>query len=246
MNNRPRAHKEEKSWGAERWNSGPWGARQWGHAPSISFRKWVLACNSRARPKGATSTAPPGRMQCFQTKQINNQYIFWVPSFSRLCQHSHGGRRTWHKGPFLDPTVVLFMVGHYTHKVIFLIRIKFFSLKIGSLISVQESWRSWGQIHMNLRERRASVKERNKVRKRKKGNPSVLRRCLCIEACGSRLGPPAAQLLKSSRGVTLTPGLERDAHSGAPLPTYQTGPSVVEPMNLYFNNLVSWFWCAQI
>ena len=124
-------------------------------------------------------------------------------------------------------------------QVFFLIRIKSFSLKTDSLISIQDSWRSWGQIHMNLRERRASVKERNKVRKRKKGNPSVLRRCLCIEACGSRLGPPAAQLLKSSRGVTLSLELERDAHSGDPLPTYQIGLSAVEPKKLYFNNLVS-------
>ena len=129
----------------------------------------MLACNSRAHTKAATSTAPPGRMQCFQTKQINNPYIFWVLSFSRLCQHSHGGRRAWHKGAFLDPTVVLFVVDHYTHKVFFLIRIKSFSLKIGSPISVQDSWRSWGQIHMNLRERRASVKKETKLGKGRKG-----------------------------------------------------------------------------
>ena len=131
-------------------------------------------------------------------------------------------------------------------QVFFLIRIKSFSLKTDSLISIQDSWRSWGHIHMNLRERRASVKERNKVRKRKKGNPSVLR-AVCAQRCvGSSLGSPAVQFLKSSRGITLSPELARDAHSGDPLPTYQIGPSAVEPKKLYFNNLVSWFWCAQI
>ena len=199
-------------------------------------------------PAPREKQAPRLRGECRASIQANkNRYIFWALPFSRLCKHSHGGRWTWHNGAFLDPSVVLFVVGHYTHKVFFLIRIKSFSLKVGSLVSVQDSWRSWGQIHMDLGERRASVKERNKVRKRQKGNPSVLRQFVHRGVCTLAWCPPPPQgSFWKQQGRHPHWKLERNAHSGAPLQTYQIRPSAVEPMNLYFNNLVSWFSCAQI
>lgn len=158
MNNRPQAHKEEKSWGAERWYSGPWGARQV-KACSKPSRSGSGCWHATPEPAPREQQALRLRGECRASNQANkNRYVFWALPFSRLCKHSHGGRWTWHQGAFLDPTVVLFVAGHYTHKVVFLIRIKSFGLKLGSLVSVQDSW---GQIHMDLRERRASVKERN-------------------------------------------------------------------------------------
>lgn len=151
-------------------------------------------------PAPREKQAPRLRGECRASIQANkNRYIFWALPFSRLCKLSHGGRWTWHNGAFLDPSVVLFVVGHYTHKVFFLIRIKSFSLKVGSLVSVQDSWRSWGQIHMDLGERRASVKERNKVRKRQKGNPSVLRQFVHRGVCTlAWCPPPPGQFLKAA------------------------------------------------
>lgn len=164
-------------------------------------------------PAPREKQAPRLRGECRASIQANkNRYIFWALPFSRLCKHSHGGRWTWHNGAFLDPSVVLFVVGHYTHKVFFLIRIKSFSLKVGSLVSVQDSWRSWGQIHMDLGERRASVKERNKVRKRQKGNPSVLRQFVHRGVCTLAWCPPPPRAVsESSRGATLTGSL-REMH----------------------------------
>ena len=182
MNNRPQAHKEEKSWGAERWYSGPWGARQV-KACSEPSRSGSGCWHATPEPSPREKQAPRLRGECRASIQANkNWYIFWALPISRLCKHSHGA--------FLEPPVVLFMVGHYTHKVFFLIRIKSFSLKVGSLVSVQDSWRSWGQIHMDLGERRASVKERNKVRKRQKGNLSVLRQFVHRGVCVLAWCPP--------------------------------------------------------
>ena len=63
MNNRPQAHKEEKSWGAERWYSGLWGARQV-KACSEHLVQEVGAGMQLQSPHQGSNKAPPLRGEC--------------------------------------------------------------------------------------------------------------------------------------------------------------------------------------
>lgn len=60
MNNRPRAHKEEKSLGAERWYSGPWGARQVKACSEHLVQEVGAGMQLQSPPQGSNKHRPSG------------------------------------------------------------------------------------------------------------------------------------------------------------------------------------------
>lgn len=82
-------------------------------------------------PKGMMSTAPLMRMHCFKNKQTVS--FLGTGSAPILADNTMEEDGCGVKRAFVDPTVGMFMVGHYNNKAFFLITIKSFDSKICSL-----------------------------------------------------------------------------------------------------------------
>lgn len=114
------------------------------------YNTWCLGnggCHASPEPatQGNDKHHPSGENALFKKqKQTNGQTFLALSSSVSVNNSTEGGGHGVKRG-FLDPAAVTFMVGHYNNKVFFLIKMKSFDFKGCSLVSILDSWRSWGK-----------------------------------------------------------------------------------------------------